>query len=178
MTSDPFARYRIRKVLVAVILATIPCYFAGAVAALLAPGRGGQTSGTPTPTSSLTPVVFATRTLTITFTPLPPTGSITPSLTTSGISTGTVTSTPTITPTPTMSTTPTPSNTPFQPPPTYTPTSTPQPTMPPSPTRTNTPTEVPSPTSTYTMVPSLTLTPTSSFPTILPTVITIPPVIP
>ena len=38
MTSDPFARSRLRKVLVAVILATIPCYCAGMVAILLAPG--------------------------------------------------------------------------------------------------------------------------------------------
>jgi len=116
MTSDPFARSRLRKVLVAVILATIPCYCAGLIAVLLAPGRPGQASITPTRVASWTPVVFATRTPTTSFTPAIPTSSVTPSQTPTATTTATTTTTPTITQTPTISTTPTPTNTPFIPP--------------------------------------------------------------
>jgi hypothetical protein len=139
MTSDPFARARLRKVLVIVILATIPCYCAGLVAILLAPSRIREANVTPTLTSSSTAVVFATQTSTI-FTSLTPTGSSTPSQTPTSTSSATTTNTPTITQTPTISATPIPTNTPFLPPPTFT----------------NTPIPLP----TYTSLPALTSTPT------------------
>ena len=166
MTSDPFARSRLRKVLVAVILATIPCYCAGLVAVLLAPGRPGQTSITPTLVSSWTPVVFVTRTPTTSYTPLLPTISATPSQTPTVTTTATTTNTSTITPTPTISTTPTPTNTPFLPPtftstqslpPTYTSTPIPSATHTPLPTFTDTPISTDTPTATIN--PSITPTP-------------------
>ena len=139
MTSDPFARSRLRKVLVAVILITIPCYCAGLVALLLAPGGPGHPSSTSTPLPSLTPVIFATQTPTTSFTPLPSIESATPSQTPTFTVTATTSNTPTITQTSTASTTPTPSNTPFIPP---------------------TFTKTPLPTSTYTSTPSQTFTQT------------------
>src|SRR5512137_310684 len=99
MTSDPFARSRLRKVLVVVILATIPCYCTGLVAVLLAPGNLIRSPGTPTPSLTWTPLV--TLTPTINFTTLPfVTITISPTPTTT--TTGTVTPTPTITQTPTI----------------------------------------------------------------------------
>ena len=153
MTSDPFARSRLRKVLAAVILVTIPCYCAGLLAILFAPGRYEDTPVTPSPTSSSTAVVFASQTLT-TFTASPQFSTLTPSQTPILTSTGTITNTPTITPTPTTSTTPTPSNTPFQPPPTFTNTPIPSPTHTSPPTLTSTPTP--------TLEPSLTPSPTTT----------------
>ena len=116
MTSDPFARSRLRKVLVVVILATIPCYCAGLVAILLAPGAINRASGTPTFTSTWTPVVFATSNAYDNLHPLLSIVTVTPSQTPTPTTTGTTTYTPTITQTPTITTTPTPSNTPFIPP--------------------------------------------------------------
>jgi hypothetical protein len=113
MTSDPFARNRLRKVLVVVILATIPCYCTGLVAVLLAPGNLIRSPGTPTPSYTWTPLV--TLTPTINFTSLPFV-TITSGPTSTTTSTGTATSTPTITPTPSITATPSPSNTPFMPP--------------------------------------------------------------
>jgi hypothetical protein len=154
MTSDPFARSRLRKVLVVVILATIPCYCAGLVAILLAPETINRASGTPTFTSTWTPVVFASLTPSTTFTPLPFVTQ-TPSLSPTATTTGTTTLTPTTTQTPTNTTSPTPSNTPFIPP-----------TLTNTPFYTTTYTPTPVPTSTYTLTPtspdtpSNTLTPT------------------
>jgi hypothetical protein len=151
MTSDPFARSRLRKVLVAVILLTIPCYCTGLVAVLLAPGGPGHNSGSSTPLPSLTPVVYATQAPTTSFTPLPFIASATPSQTPTFTVTPTTSNTPTITQTPTASLTPTPSNTPFIPP-TFT--ETPRPTI--------TYTFTPLPTYTNTHPPSATYTPLST----------------
>jgi hypothetical protein len=154
MTTDPFARSRLRKIIVAVIIATLPCYCAGFVAILLSPGNPLRGVGTPAQLPSRTPVIYATQTATITLTLLPPTATLTPSQTPTLTTTGTTTNTPTITHTPTDTNTPTPSNTPFLPPtstntPTYTATFTP----------TNTPTFTLTPTRTNIPEPSSTATP-------------------
>lgn len=98
-TSD--SRLRIRFVLIAIILATFPCYCAGLALVQLA----GQ--GTPTPAATYTPAWMKPVTPTLpllvfpTSTPplLPPTLTLPPTGTPT--STSTPTSTPTWTPTPT-----------------------------------------------------------------------------
>jgi hypothetical protein len=159
MTTDPFARSRLRKIFAAVIVATLPCYCAGLVAILLAPGNPLRGVRTSTPLPSVTPIIYATQTSTLTLIPPPYTDTPTPSQTPTPTITATATDTPTITQTPTQTNTPTPSNTPFIPPtftktPNYTATFTPTPTstITPTPTRTNTP--QPSPTDTSTTFPT------------------------
>ena len=91
-------RTRRRMRLIAVIIATIPCYCAGFIALSFAPNPRATSTPTITETTTGTPI-----TPTVSFTPL--------------ILTGTITPTPTITETPTPSITPSPTLTltPFQP---------------------------------------------------------------
>src|SRR5512146_1833625 len=89
---NPLARRRL--ILIAIVLATIPCYCLGGIALMLAPQPGSVTP-TATPTDTPTPTATGTTTPTITSSPSP---------------TGTVSPTPTITLTPTVT------NTPFVPP--------------------------------------------------------------
>ena len=77
--TDPGARWRIRQTLVAIILATLPCYCIGLFAANMAPNRG------IIPTFTLTPTFTQTATATETTTPQPtetgePTATETPTL--------------------------------------------------------------------------------------------------
>ena len=143
------SRRRTYTVLIGIIVLTLPCYCAGIVALMLAPGEGAP----PTLPAVLSP----TPTETATVVDIP----------------GTLTAIPTatrFTPTPLPSTpdqftTPTtlPSATPT---PTETPTSEPTATL--LPTATDTPTETPMPTATFTSVPTATSTPTAE-PTETPT---------
>ena len=66
MLTDPSARRRLRLTLIAISLATIPCYCVGLFAASLAPKRGvlPPATFTSTPTITFTPTASATATLT------------------------------------------------------------------------------------------------------------------
>ncbi|MBE0669856.1 MAG: hypothetical protein IH588_04645 [Anaerolineales bacterium] len=133
-------RTRRRMRILAVIIATIPCYCAGFIALSFAP----DARATPTPTITETGVT-PSATLIFSFTP--------------EIVTGTTTPTFTATPTPTETLTPTLTLTPFQPP-SSTPSSTNTPTSTPSDTPTSTQTPTITPTFTPTQTPSA--TPTAS----------------
>jgi hypothetical protein len=87
MLTDPSARRRLRLTLIAISLATIPCYCVGLFAASLAPERGAL----PPATLTFTPTISATATASATF-PASPTASASPF-----VAPGT--DTPTITPT-------------------------------------------------------------------------------
>ena len=64
MGMDPDSRFRTRFVLIAIILATLPCYCAGLVVVRVA---RNQSPRTPTPTATISP----TWTMTSVFTPTP-----------------------------------------------------------------------------------------------------------
>ncbi|MHB8776773.1 MAG: hypothetical protein ACYC6R_03290 [Anaerolineales bacterium] len=146
MLDSDTPRTRRRMRILAVIIATIPCYCAGFIALSFAPDTRATATQTPSITEtlaspdqnlSLTPVI-ATDTITPTFTATPtPTESATPTVSFTpfqpATDTPTFTSTPSNTPTLTPSSTPTPSNTPSNTP-TFTPTQTPSNTPVPSPT--------------------------------------------
>ncbi len=170
-------RKPIYTVLIAIILATIPCYCLGFIALSLRTSTGRPTPS-PTFTAELTLAPTETphgvggtsvpRTLEPTPTQwYPPTFTPTPS--------PTLTPTPTETPSPTPTETATPTETP-----TLTPTMTATPTATPTPTATSTetPTLTPTMTITPTATPTLTPTPTATLTTtlalIMPPVISIP----
>jgi hypothetical protein len=142
-----FGRQRIYYFLLAIILATIPCYCAGLAAIQRAPG-------TPSPTIEPSPTEAPP---TVTATAEPPT----PTHTQGATETPTATSTGFVPFTATPSYTPRPSDTPS---PTGTHSPTPSETPMPSPTRSATPTRTPthtaSPTSTASDTPDVTLQPT------------------
>lgn len=106
--NDPVKRLRVRYVLAAIILATLPCYLTGYIAAQW------RLNQTPTPTPSATATVTPTSTYTST-------ASLTLTITASPTATFTQTLIPTLTPsrTATLTLSPLPTSTP--PPPTDTP---------------------------------------------------------
>lgn len=144
-------RRRLYTLLIAIVLATIPFYCAGAMAIRRAP-PGGLSTRTPTSTATLRAA---------TSTPPPPTATrrrpptSTPTVTTTPFVP--YTPTPSYTPEPTATKTLVPTNTP-KPTATNTPTATKVPTATHTPTSTSTPT----PTATNTSTPTATSTPTST----------------
>ncbi len=90
---------RLRKTLLIIILATLPCYLLGTIVFFVAKSASNQL--TPTPTNN---VVVITATQMPTATNPPPTGYPTPTATSTATVTATftVTATPTVTPTHTI----------------------------------------------------------------------------
>ncbi len=153
--------------LIAIIMATVPCYCLGGWA------LSQDFRLIPTPTATFTPtatytVVPPTATATATSTPtatLPPTPTEEPS--------------PTITPTPTATETATPTETATQTAtPTATATTTPTPTLTGTATATVTPTATPTGTSTATLTPTNTTAPPTATPTLTATPTTTPTLVP
>jgi hypothetical protein len=130
-------RTRLRYILIAITLVTLPCYCVGLIAVRAAGER------TPTPTLTETATVSSTATLT----PSPTdTATITPTITITETATNTETASPTATETPTPTETETET-------PTATLTETASPTNTSSPTETNTPPATPTSTTTATPTP-------------------------
>ncbi len=153
MNLPPDNRFRIRYILIAIILATLPCYCAG----LFMVNQARTIAARPTATITLTPSQPPSPTQTGT---LPPTASNTPTLAATTATqtpsqtpspTGTATTTPTATETPTPSPSPSPTDT------TVPPSDTP---VPPTDTPTPTATDTPIPPTDTEIPPTQTLPPT------------------
>jgi hypothetical protein len=138
------ARFRVRLILIGIVLATLPCYCTGLVMVQLERVQAGLPTATqsPTVTTSSTASASPTQVLTTTATIWTPTMTATVTVWTPTVTaTGTQTLTPTNTLLPTQTATAAPTQTamPTMVPPTFTPT------LPP-PTAVNTPTLTPTPT--------------------------------
>jgi len=164
-TSD--ARARRRLTLIAITLATIPCYCIGWIALVLVPDANQLT---PTPIQTTTSLFTPTGTLqipTLSLTPLIITGTVTPTSTPTATPTSTATATLSVTPFQPTTNTNTPTATPSRtqtliPSATFTPTFTATVTGSPTPGSTSTPSFTPVPsTFTATPTPSITTFPTT-----------------
>lgn len=119
MIQDPVKRSRVKRTLLIIIFATIPCYLLGSIVLLVNDGIRGRATSTPTTAAILTELPAVTVALSVT--PLVPTAvfptrtsTLTPTITLTPTTTRTYvipTSTPSNTPTNTATEIPAPSDT-------------------------------------------------------------------